>query len=133
MSRHKYFEDLEEKCWEHPSHLGIVDSKRHKKWFQERRLYGFDSRETYSLNYTFYVWLYEHLMMYKEKAIEVIDLEYHTIVFNGENLTQLECIDKMLEGCRLYIKDCESTDKEVQRKIKEVVEIWSIILPYMWW
>lgn len=134
MSRHKYFEDIENKSFEHPSKWGnLINDTRQKTWYNERRKYGFDSRETWNLNSVFYIWLYEHLMMYKEKASKIVDLEFYKFEYKGETLTQIECIDRMIEGCKLYIQNDESYDKEIQEKIKSVVEIWAMVLPYMWW
>ena len=134
MSRHKYFEDIENKSFEHPSKWGnLINDTRQKTWYNERRKYGFDSRETWNLNSVFYIWLYEHLMMYKEKASKIVDLECYKFEYKGETLTQIECIDRMIEGCKLYIQDSEPYDKEIQEKIKSVVEIWAMVLPYMWW
>ena len=134
MSRHKYFEDIENKSFEHPSKWGnLINDARQKTWYNERRKYGFDSRETWNLNSVFYIWLYEHLMMYKEKASKIVDLEFYKFEYKGETLTQIECIDRMIEGCKLYIQDSETEDKEVQEKIKSVAEIWALVLPAMWW
>lgn len=135
MSRHKYFSDIENKECEHPSTWGAKDDSRSRVWYQERRKYGFDSRETWSLNTTFYIWLYERLMMYKEKANEIVDLTWHKFEYKGETLTQIECIDRMIEGCKIYIQNSYDyeIDKEKLEKVKEVAEIWALVLPVMWW
>ena len=135
LSRHKYFDAIEgDKC-EHPTRWCTPNDPRSKDWYQERRKYGFDSRETWSLNTVFYIWLYEHLMMYKEKASEIVDLTWHKFEYKGETLTQIECIDRMIEGCKVYIQnpyDFE-VDKEKLEKVTEVAEIWAMVLPAMWW
>ena len=139
MSRHKYLEEVEPlknkeflKA-EHPRKWAAGDKEREKVWYQERRKYGFDSRETWSLDSAFYIWLYERLMMYKERASEIVDLTYHTFEYKGETLTQIECIDRMIEGCKLYIQESKPDDKEIQEKIKSVCEIWALVIPAMWW
>ena len=133
MSRHRYFEEIEGKKCEHPSKWGAKNDNRSQKWYEERRKYGFDSRETWSLDTAFYIWLYEHLMMFKEKAIGVIDLTYHKFEYKGETLTQIECIDRMIEGCKLFIQDSDTLDKEKQDKIKSVCDLWALVIPAMWW
>lgn len=133
MSRHKYFEEIDGKKYEHPSKWGAKNDNRSQKWYEERRKYGFDSRETWSLDTAFYIWLYEHLMMFKEKATGVIDLTYHKFEYKGEILTQIECIDRMIEGCKLFIQDSDTLDKEKQDKIKSVCELWTLVIPAMWW
>jgi hypothetical protein len=73
--------------------------------------------------------------MYKEKASEIVDLTWHKFEYKGETLTQIECIDRMIEGCKVYIQnpyDFE-VDKEKLEKVTEVAEIWAIVLPAMWW
>lgn len=135
LSRHKYFDEIEgDKC-EHPARWCSPNDPRSSQWYEERRKYGFDSRETWSLNTVFYIWLYEHLMMYKEKASEIVDLTWHKFEYKGETLTQIECIDRMIEGCKVYIQnpyDFE-VDKEKLEKVTEVAEIWAMVLPAMWW
>lgn len=135
MSRHKYFEELKNKPWWHPSDLGLVNDKRSSQWHKERRNYGFDNRETWNLNYTFYVWLYEHLMMFKAYASKVIDLDFHTFEYKGETLTQLDCINRMIEGCKVYIAnpdELEISDEE-KEKVDCVLDLWKLVLPIMWW
>ena len=135
MSRHKYFDEIEGDKYEHPARWCSPNDPRSSQWYEERRKYGFDSRETWSLNTVFYIWLYEHLMMYKEKASEIVDLTWHKFEYKGETLTQIECIDRMIEGCKVYIQnpyDFE-VDKEKLEKVTEVAEIWAMVLPAMWW
>lgn len=67
---HKYLEDI-----------GITDGPYNWrgdsfKWRHERQVYGFDSRECWNLDYTFYLWLYERLMKYLEDAESVVDLTW---------------------------------------------------------
>lgn len=54
---------------------------RQKKFMKEREEHGFDSRETWGLNYTFVTWLYEHLKVYMDYADGetggMVDLNYH--------------------------------------------------------
>lgn len=49
--------------------------KHNKRWKIERKKYGFDTRETYSMDYTSATWLYEHLKVYKK--VNICDLSYH--------------------------------------------------------
>ncbi len=132
MSRY-YLKQIENRETQHFLEYVKGDSKRLNKFANERRKYGFDSRETWSLDSTFYYWLYERLMMFKEKASEIVDLTFHKFEYKGETLTQIECIDRMIEGCRLFIEDSDTNDKEKQEKIKSVCEIWAIVIPAMWW
>ena len=86
------------------------------------------------MEYTFYCWLYERLKMFLD--VNCIDLTFHKFEFEGETLTQQECIDRMLTGCATYF-NCEdyrwdATEEEV-KIIEDVAKIWALVLPAMWW
>lgn len=105
------------------------DTGRDSKWREERKIYGFDERETWSLDTAFFYWLYERLMMFKE--IECIDLDFHKFNIKGVELTQRECIDKMLVNCKEIIL-YEGID--LQKDLKyEVIDIWREVIFSMWW
>ncbi len=123
-----------------------IDNERQEYFIEQRQMYGFDERETWSMDYTFATWLYEHLQAYKEFANEVVDLEFHkflipvlydipedkltyinedkTIVSQYkyeiiEEHTELEAIDIMIDYLKKYLIDTFSDDwKEDQIKIE---------------
>lgn len=143
MSTHKYLDELNEKYkgkkgFSHipnPVTLDLIKDSRYERFYAQRRKYGFDERETWALNFTFYAWLYEHLKMYKDVCC--VDLTYHKFEYKGKTLTQEECIDKIIEGCEIYLAfdDCgwgEYTDEQ-KEKVDDVIALWGIILPAMWW
>lgn len=110
-----------------------ADDPRQERWKEQREIYGFDDREVWSLDYAFYLWLYERLKMYKEIAF--VDLAFHKFEYEGEELTQSECIDRMIKGCEVYFKieDDWNIPEEDQKMIDDVARIWAIVLPAMWW
>lgn len=124
---HKYIKeivDLEKTPYGWSENTG-----RDSKWREERRIYGFDERETWSLDTTFFYWLYERLMMYKE--IDFIDMDAPQFNVNGVTMTQRECIDKMISNCKEIIL-YEGID--LQKELKyEVLDIWKECLFSMWW
>ncbi|MGL5647765.1 MAG: hypothetical protein ACRDDY_07935 [Clostridium sp.] len=125
---HKYIKeiiDLEKTPY---GYCGEEDG-RSSKWREERRIYGFDNRETWSLDATFFCWLYERLMMFKE--IDFIDLDFHKFVVNEKELTQRECIDRMLELCKTIIT-YQGIELLADEK-NEVLDIWKEIIHFMWW
>lgn len=129
---HKYLEELE-KYYTWDEQLPEDDDRR-TTWDKEKEIYGFDSRETWDLDHTFFIWLYERLRMYQDTASEIIDLNYHKFTFKGEEFTQGELIDKMLERLRFYFSDkYDDWDKDNIAYVKEVAEIWAVVLPAMWW
>ena len=110
-------------------------SERDETFEKEREIYGFDSRETWSLDYVFYMWLYERLKMFVEIGGQVVDLNYHKFDFKGKEYTQLELINMMIERLEFYFKkgDLFVSSEEEYEPIKEIGEIWALVLPAMWW
>lgn len=133
---HKYLEELKlseddmwflDDSWE-------KDEDRKKKWKAERQEYGFDSRETWDLDAAFYLWLYERIRMYVDCASGLINMDYHTIEFKGATYTQIEVINMILERVRFYFSP-EYKDYVIEhtQQIKEITELWGLVLPMMWW
>jgi len=110
-----------------PEDWGKFNDKREIQWTEEREKYGFDSRETWSLNYTFYVWLYERLSMYNE--VNVVDTSFHKFEFDGETLTFQEAIDKILVICNNVIVG-EDIDVD---KNGVVPRLFAEIFGCLWW
>jgi len=110
-------------------------SERDELFEKEREIYGFDSRETWSLDYVFYMWLYERLKMYIEYAGEIVNLNFHKFIYKEKEYTQLELINMMIERLEFYFKKGDSFDlsEEEYEFIKEIGEIWALVLPAMWW
>lgn len=110
-------------------------SERDELFEKEREIYGFDSRETWSLDHVFYMWLYERLKMFVEIGGQVVDLNYNKFDFKGKEYTQLELINMMIERLESYFKkeDLFVSSEEEYEPIKEIGEIWALVLPAMWW
>ena len=72
------------------------------KWRHERQTFGFDSRECWNLDYTFYLWLYERLMKYLEDAEKVVDLTWTKAEYNGKTYTEYLILKKDLKKRRHY-------------------------------
>src|SRR5574344_602738 len=100
MSR-KYLEDLENLDYEAVPTMWCPDDKRNMFWQKERDDYGFDSRETWSMDASFVCWLYEHLTMYLE--LNNVALESVPIAVDGKELNLAECIDIMISDCKRYL------------------------------
>lgn len=109
------------------------NDKRQPEWDKEQETYGFDNRETWALEYSFYCWLYERLKMFLD--VNCVDLTFHKFEYDGELLTQEECINRMIYGCEVYFleEDCWDRSTEDQKAIEDVAKIWALVLPAMWW
>lgn len=127
----------------------LEGSERDELFEKEREIYGFDSRETWSLDYVFYMWLYERLKMFVEIGGQVVNLNYHKFDFKGKEYTQLELINMMIEKLEYYFNEdardskideyrkqgmgIVEADNKAYEPIKEIGEIWALVLPAMWW
>lgn len=98
-----------------------------KKTINKRKI----SRECYALDYAFYEWLRERLPVYLKEAGKAVDLNFHRFEYKGEQYTQRELIERMIYLLRSLDGNCVLD--EDWEKSKEVLEIWAIIAPAMWW
>ena len=130
----KYLDDIGITIDKRPEGWDNEDKKQVNKWKKEQSIFGFDSRETWSLDYTFYLWLYERLMHFRKKSSQMtvaVDFKY-----KGQTMTYEECIEKMIKGCILKFQEDDRvhglTEDEYEQ-VSDVTKIWAFIIPYMWW
>lgn len=107
---------------------------------KERMTYGFDVRETYSLDTTMYYLLYERLCMYLEKSNEIIDFTYYKFDYNDKEYTQEELMNLLLDKLKTAVTfdfyDYGNETKEYKERyayISDIWSIWNILHEYMWW
>lgn len=122
----KYLEDIIN--IENTPYGWCENTGRDEMWKEQREKYGFDERETWDLDFTFFCWLYSRLKMFKE--IDFIDLTFHKFNINGKTMTQEECIDKMIENCEKIIKEKKLN---LKKEKDEVFDIWKACSNSMWW
>lgn len=128
---HKYLEELED--YQGPR-WGIKQDPRIDEWNKEKEIYGFDSTETWALDTSFYLWLYEHLRMYMDKASNFVNLRFHTFVFDGRDYYQEDIINEMLKRLRFYFSDeYDEFNEEHYTYVAQIAEMWGLVLPAMWW
>lgn len=134
----KYIDELGIKFEDTPQ--GFCMNEKHrdprrKYWHEERLKYGFDNRETWSLDYTIKLHLYERLKMYDEN--NCIDTFYHKFRYKDEELTQQDCIDRMIEGLKLDLAlsdyDKKRSEDDINKKINDVFPILSVCINSLWW
>ena len=84
----------------------------------------------WNLNHELILFLNDQLRIYKEKA--KIDLTFHTFKYKHHTYTQEELIDYLI-----YLTDdliyLDSYEPIYHRKYKEVLNIWKVLYPAMWW
>lgn len=127
---HKYLTDIGIKLSQTPYGFCPNDS-REKYWQHERNTYGFDERECWGVRDTFFYWLYERLMKYNED--NCINTSFHKFNIKGVEMTQQECIDKMIYLCKKYItKSGYMPWKEEDKLYEEVTEVFDILKECIW-
>ena len=69
--------------------------------------------------------------MYLEKVEGIIDMEFNCIEIDGEEVTQLQCIQRIIELTGAVLTHPEggvATDR-----LREAILIWAEVFPLMWW
>jgi len=112
------------------------EDERQRRWNAQQRRYGFDSRQTWSLDTAMVELLYERLQAYLPLADEYINLDFHKISFEGEELTQKEAIEKLIGYCRERLAPdvySENKDYQGEKAAEKLWNLWAVLHPYMWW
>lgn len=125
----KYLKDINLKYGETPQTMLKGDS-RSLQWEQERKIYGFDNRETWSLDYTLALFMYQRLLMYKE--LNCIDTDFHKYEYENKTITYTECLDRMIEGFKIKIL-INLPNEEQYKKICDAYKLIGVCHNELWW
>lgn len=153
--------DVSAECTEYPEKRTVhVKHKYLRELFPDGDLpfpYGeedcadFDERDTFNLHDTLIAWLYERLRYFQDKASQIIDFDQtlymwgEKVLIDGEEVTQRQCIDRMVEDCKIILLYNGGTNfddwKEEEKYVADVVDpakndlfmIFSKIYWAMWW
>lgn len=117
---HKYLNEIGVKstdpCIFNSEAISVCDAEYSK----ERKEHGFDSRETWALDYASATWLYEHLKVFKDCADKIVDLD--AIEFDVPILYRIP--DDRLEYRNGYSFPVRFLESKTERKTqKEVIDI----------
>lgn len=127
----KYLSDLGIKEENIPWNWNL-DDQRQPEWIKTREIFGFDERDTWNLNYTFALLIYPRLKMYND--CNCINTSFHKFEFEGQEYTQQQCMNKILEGFEIYlIKDELKLTEEDYKKIQDSLTLLGIIWWSLWW
>ena len=102
--------------------FGMKDDRRAKRWKDERKKWGgFDSRVAWNLNTFLLESLYTWLNIYLKRADKVVDLTYHKFQIHGEQLTQRECVVRMIADLKFALSnlDDDTMSEKVHEKVKD--------------
>lgn len=133
MSKHKYLIDNK---IPHGIYKPEKNDHRIPKWKEQRKVYGFDERETWDLRDLSLGWMYEHIKMYID-VCDIIDLDYAKFDYKEGTLTQREVLDRICKDIELYFDAKFSFDPDKWEKrvpyLNEIGTLWGLVLPAMWW
>lgn len=131
FQKNKYLEDLGLKKEDYGLNWLSKDDDRLKDFNDEKEMYGFCSAETWNMDRIFCEWLYSHCKMYLEITEGKVDLEFHCVEIDGEEVTQLQCIQRIIKltGGALTESDREAATMQ----LREAILIWAEVFPLMWW
>lgn len=104
--------------------------------FEERGYAKFDERDTYNFDFTLAAWLYERLRYFQDEVSKTIDFEFYKFDIDGEELTQMECIDRMVADCKVIMlgDSLLKSDYENMNIAKnDLFKILSKVYWAMWW
>jgi len=147
--------DVNAECTEYPEKRTVhVKHKYLRELFPDGDLpfpYGeedyadFDERDTFNLDGTLIAWLYERLRYLHDDPHVCVDFTFHKFDIDGQELTQLKCIERMIEDCKtilLYEGGSGFDDwKEEEKYFEDVIEpakndlfmVLSKVYWAMWW
>lgn len=94
----------------------------------------FDERDTFNLEYTLVCWLYERLRFFQEGTC--IDLNFHKFDIDGEELTQAQCIQRMIDDCKIIMVGNDWDDgefKKMDAAKDDLLKVLGKVYWAMWW
>ena len=101
--------------------------------FNEKGYPDFDVRDTYNLDTTLIVWLYERLRYFQEHTIVDLDYKYRLWEIGNEKLTLQECINRIIDNCRIILKaNCYSSQPIIKAK-DDLFDVLSKVFFALWW
>lgn len=131
FQKNKYLEELGLKKKDYGVNWISRRDYRLRDFNYEKEMYGFCSAETWNMNRIFCEWLYSHCKMYLEITKDKVDLEFHSVEIDGEGVTQLECIKRIIKLTGEALTD--SDGEAATMKLREAILIWAEVFPLMWW
>ena len=105
--------------------------------YGEEDYHGFDERDTFGMDTTLIMWLYERLRYFQDVVTDTVvmdDPKWRTYEIDGEQLTQLQCIDRMVEDCMVILLSDDIDEAEQMDAAKDdLFKVLSKVYWAMWW
>lgn len=95
------------------------------------------SKDCWNLDLAFIKWLKPRLECYLKEGGKVIDLEHYAFEYKDNIMSQKEIIERMLEILDSYNEYepfyFHEEGKESYALMAELLELWALVFPVMWW
>lgn len=111
--------------------------------YYEEDYHDFDDRDTFNMDYTIVLWMYQCLRFFQDEASKIVNFDFHKVEIDGIELTQRQCIDRMVEDCKKILYDDSAFEnyKDENEYIINVVDpavddlfmVFSKVYRHMWW
>lgn len=110
--------------------------------YGEKNYHKFDERDTFNLDNTLVMYLYECLRYFQDVASQTIvmdDPTWRTFEVDGERLTKLQCIDRMVDDCKTILLYKEWEDEhdlewpKIDAAKDDLFKVLSKVYWAMWW
>ena len=116
----------------------MKNDKRNDTWKKQRKKYGgWDERATWNLNTFMTEQIYTWLKMYYKYAGKTINLDFHKFMIDGKELTERECILRIIDDIEYWFENNECFDQEKEKKaeskIFDAYKTIGIVFPALWW
>lgn len=102
--------------------------------YGEEDYHDFDDRDTFNMDCTLVAWLYECMRFFQDETC--VDLSYHRFDIDDEELTQIQCIDRMIEDCKVILLSDGTYDDEfdkINAAKDDLFKVLSKVYWAMWW
>lgn len=121
--KHKYIREL------FPDHLPFP--------YNEIDYHEFDERDTFNLDEALIMWLYERLRYFQDVVTERVvmdDPTWRTYKVDDEKLTQLQCINRMVDDCKIILLgDAFDDHDKMDAAMHDLFKVFSEVYWSMWW
>lgn len=98
--------------------------------FRKRKI----KKECWNLDKEFLKWVNEHYKVYLKDASKIVDLDFYKFNYKGQELSQKELIEKVIDISDELLKDYFNCDLDKVTSLKdELYDIMKIIHFTMWW
>lgn len=114
--------------------LEVFDENKIPFPFNQSDYANFDCRDTYEFFHTLTCWLYERFRYFQEGTC--IDLNFHKFDIDGKELTQAQCIQRMVDDCKIIMVGDLWDDEEAQKMEEakdDLFKVLSKVYWAMWW